>query len=183
MKNRYYIEPKSPLILTAAAFLAISFALRLFWCIHWNTTDAFVFPSQVLLPLFSCVLFLVCLFCWGKTKLWTTFIPAFLGVLFFILKATGFIWWHQLLCTLLYLLVAVLYGLTVFGVAPIRKLLIPLFSLPLAFHIFIEDLIIKWDTHTAETWIQEISVLCIMAALLCISLAMKEPPMCKKEVC
>ena len=66
MKNRYYIEPKSPLILTAAAFLAISFALRLFWSIHWNTTDAFVFPSQVLLPLFSCVLFLVCLFCWGK---------------------------------------------------------------------------------------------------------------------
>lgn len=183
MKKRYFVEPNSPLIFTAAAFLVISFALRLFWSIHWHVNDMFILLSQVVLPLFSCVLFLVFLFCWGKTKLWTTFIPTFLGVLFFILKATGFVWWHQLLCTLLYLLVAVLYGLAVFGIAPIKKLLIPLFSLPLAFHVFIEDFILKWDTHTAATWIQEISVLCIMAALLFISLAMKEPYQNQKEVC
>ena len=183
MKKRYCIEPKSPLILTAAAFLGISFALRLFWSIHWHVNDLFILLSQVVLPLFSCASFHVCLFRWGKAQLWTTFIPAFLGVLFFILKAAGFVWWHQLLCTLLYLLVAVLYGLAVFGIAPIKKLLIPLFSLPLAFHIFIEDLIINRDTHTAAAWIQEISVLCIMAALLCISLAMKEVPRNQKEVC
>ena len=169
MRTHYYIEPRSVLVRTAAGLLALSIALRLAWCLGW--------PGQLagsrlylhaLLPLASCGLFLLCLMRFGRTRLWLSFFPAFLGVLFFLLKAASFSWLHRLLCTLLYLAVAV------FGVAPIRKLLIPLFGLPLAYHIFVEDLILHRAVYTAAQWLQEGSVLCIMASLLCISLAMQE---------
>jgi hypothetical protein len=129
---------------------------------------------HVYLPLTACVLFVVCLLGFGKRRLWLSFIPAAMGVLFFLLKATTFVWWHQALCTLLYLLVAALYGLTVFGIFPIRKLLIPLFGLPLCFHIFVEDGILHRTVYHMTDWFQEWSVLAIMAGLLCLAFAMKE---------
>ena len=175
MKTRYYVEPKSGLIRAAVGLLTLSFTLRLIWCVCFPEalTGAMVW-TQAALPLFACALFVFTLLKCGKTRLWLTFFPAFLGVVFFIVKATGFVWWHQLLCTLLYLTVAALYGTAVFGLAPIRKLLIPLFGLPLLFHIFIEDLIINRTVYSIAGWLQEGSVLCIMAALLCISLNMRE---------
>jgi hypothetical protein len=176
MKIRYYVNPKSKLIKTAVAFLALSIILRLCWCIMFpEQISGVMLVTQVLLPLAACVLFIVFLLKYGQTAFWTTFIPAFMGVVFFIVKATGFVWWHQLLCTLLYLLVAALYGLTAFGVLPIRRLLIPLFGLPLVFHIFVEDAIINRATNTAANWLQEGSVLCIMVTLLMVSLAIKKP--------
>lgn len=172
---RYYIEPTAKLPRLAMCFIALSMVLRCLWCFIWPEELAEKgLAVHALLPLLSCALFMVCLLLFGKRALWLSFFPAFGGVLFFMLKATGFVWWHQLLCTLLYLLVACLYGAAVFGLAPIKKLLIPLFALPLAFHIFIEDLIIKFDRMSPADWLQEGSVLCIMAALLCVSLAMKK---------
>lgn len=178
MKNKrtqYYIEPRSGPVYAAAAFLGISMILRLAWYAIWpEAAQGSLVWTRVALPVGACGLFLLCLFRWGRERLWLSFFPAFLGVLFFILKAADFVWWHRMLCTLLYLAVAVLYGLTVFGLAPIRKLLIPLFGLPLLFHIFVEDLLIKRSVYTPDQWIQEGSVLCIMAALLCISVGMRE---------
>ena len=171
---RYTVDPCAKLPRLAMGFMALSMLLRLMWCLIWPQELAAKGPAiHAHLPLLSCVLFLLCLRLFGKKALWTSFFPAFGGVLFFILKAASFVWWHRLLCTLLYLLVACLYGAAVFGLAPIKKLLIPLFALPLAFHIFIEDLIIKYHTMTPADWLQEGSVLCIMAALLCVSLAMR----------
>ncbi len=98
------------------------------------------------------------------------------GVAFFLLKAFSFAPLHQLLCTILYLAVLVLYLLTVFGFLHTEKLLYPLFGLPLLYHLFVEDTrlyvfadppVPKWD------WMPEISVLCIMAALLSQSFAMR----------
>ena len=52
----------------------------------------------------------------GRVALWSTVLPVLLGVVFFIIKAMGFeSWLHMVLCILLYLLVAVLYTGTVFG--------------------------------------------------------------------
>lgn len=173
-KVRYYIEPRGKLTGAAVCFLALSMLLRLLWCLIWpGDAAARGWGVHVLLPLLCCLLFVLCLLCFGKRALWLSFFPALGGVLFFLLKAGAFVWWHQLLCTLLYLLVAALYGTAVFGLAPVKKLLIPLFGLPLAFHIFVEDLFLTGKTMTAGQWLQEGSVLCIMAALLCISLAMR----------
>lgn len=174
---RYYVEPRGKLTLTAVGFLLLSLVLRLLWCLLWpGDAAARGWTVHVLLPLGCSLLFILCLLGFGEKALWLSFFPALGGVVFFLLKATTFVWWHQLLCTLLYLLVAALYGAAVFGLAPIRKLLIPLFGLPLAFHIFVEDLFLKFDGMTVQTWLQEGSVLCIMAGLLFVSLAMKRDP-------
>ncbi|MCI8524718.1 MAG: hypothetical protein HFF17_02095 [Oscillospiraceae bacterium] len=170
---RYAVEPRSWLGWGATGLMILAMALRLIWWIGWSRDwEAGMWVTQALLPMLSCLLFIAALQRFGLTALWTTFIPVMLGVLFFILKADSFVWWHRLLCTLLYLVVAVLYGLAVFGL-PIRALLIPLFALPLAFHLLVENLAIHKAAYSAAEWLQEGSVLCIMAALLCTALAMK----------
>ena len=55
----------------------------------------------------------------------------------------------------------------------------PLFALPLAFHVFVQDMILQRGSMTAALWLQEGSVLCIMAGLLCVALALRgeeKPP-------
>lgn len=99
-----------------------------------------------------------------------------LGVVFFILKAQTFTPVHKILCTILYLAVLVLYNATVMGFLPTKKLLYPLFGLPLLYHIFVEDtkLYLFADPPVPVWhWLPEISVLCIMAGLFCLTFAMK----------
>lgn len=176
MKKRadYYVEPTG-VIWAAAGFMFLSFLIRLFWCIRYP--DVFAERGVLVhgvLPLAAGVLFIVFLLIFGKHHFYLTFIPTVAGVIFFLLKAATFdSQIHQILCTILYLGVAVLYGLTVFGILPIRRLLIPLFGLPLLYHIFIEDLIINRAVYGVSEWLQEGSVLCIMAGLLCVSLGIK----------
>lgn len=176
MKNRtvYQIEPSSFWAVLAVAFMVLSFILRLYWA----TGESFE-PERlgvhVILPLSANVIFILCVLLWGKKAVWTTFIPALMGVLFFVIKALGFpSLTHTVLCICLYALVAVLYGLTVFGILPTKKLLIPLFGLPLLYHIFVEDLIQHREVYVLSDWLQEFSVLCIMACLLCLSIGLEK---------
>lgn len=183
-KIRYHIEPGGALTRVAVCFMALSIVLRAAWCLIWPKEAAEAgMTVHVLLPLCACALFIVCLLLCGRRALWLSFIPAAVGVVFFILKAETFVWWHRLLCTLLYLLVAALYGAAAFSIAPVKKLLVPLFALPLAFHVFVQDMILQRESMTAALWLQEGSVLCIMAGLLCVALALKgeEKPPSKKE--
>ena len=82
---------------------------------------------------------------------------------------------HTILCICLYLAVAFIYTATVFGVIRTKWLLVPLFGLPLIVHIYLDrDMIApKGKTVVLAELLPEISVLCIMAALLCICFAMK----------
>ena len=82
----------------------------------------------------------------------------------------------NLLCILLYLLVAVLYTGTVFGRIRTKWLLVPLFGLPLLYHIFVEDLNAMRSANppSFDAGMQEVSVLCIMLSLLLLSIAMKK---------
>ena len=169
---RYCVEPRSVLGWAATGLMVLAAALRLIWWVGWpDQLSGGVWVIQAVLPMLACLLFAAVLQRFGRTALWVTFIPVFLGVLFFTVKADDFVWWQRLLCTLLYQGVAVLYGLAVFGL-PVRPLLLPLFALPLAFH-FVENLAIHRAACPAAQWLQEGSVLCIMTALLCTALAMK----------
>ena len=99
------------------------------------------------------------------------------GVVFFIIKAFTFdSKLHTILCVILYLTVLTLYGATVFGLIPTKKLLYPLFGLPLLYHIFVEDMqlyVFAEPPVPYFQWLPEISVLLIMAGLLCISLGLE----------
>ncbi len=107
-----------------------------------------------------------------------TVISVVMGVVFFMVKAFTFeTMTHTVLCLILYTAVLVLYSLTVFGIIRTKYLLYPLFGLPLLYHIFVEDMQIYLLADPRPPffeWLPEISVLCIMAALLCISIAMRK---------
>ena len=107
-----------------------------------------------------------------------TFVPVILGAVFFIIKSLGFeSTVHTVLCILLYAAVIALYSGTVFGLIQTKWILVALFGLPFLYHIFIEDLPALGDTVNPVSFsggMQEMSVLCIMLGLFCLSISMKK---------
>ena len=175
-KVRFYVE-KNFLVQSAVVLMLLSAVFRLIGC--WGMfSDKFFAITQIALPLSCNLLFMLILLTMGKRFFSATAFPVVLGVLFFIIKATTFdSWVHMLLCILLYLLVAVLYCATVFGSVPSKWPLVVLFTLPFLYHVCIEDVARLKDTVNPMSFaegMQEMSVLCIMLALICTSLAMKK---------
>ena len=164
---RFFIDSKSVCARTAMALMALSALFRVIGC--WESMGDKLFAiTQIVRPISCCLLFIVCILLFGKRWFFLSSIPLLFGVVFFILKSFTFeSWLHTVLCIMLYLLVALLYTATVFGAIRTKWLLVPLFGLPFLYHIFYEDVLaIKAGSFTLFTGLQEISVLCIMLALL-----------------
>ena len=178
-KLRYSVSRTNIFVKLSAILMGLSALLRLigYWGFWANKDTAFVY-TQIALPVLCNVLFIIIVLYMGKRLFSLTFIPVLLGVVFFIIKALGFdSIIHTLLCILLYLLVAMLYTGTVFGVIRTKWLLVPLFGLPFLYHILVEDrntLLANENAMSLTEWLPEISVLCIMLALLFITFAMKK---------
>ena len=172
---RYAVRPRRPAALAGAGLFLASAALRLAWWVLWPAAAGGRIAVLVLLPAAACLLYVAVLWTQGRRRLWLTFFPAAMGVLFFLLKAQTFTPLHRALCSTLYAAVALLYGLAMAGL-PIRRLLLALFGLPLAYHLLVEDLLLAGPGYTAPQWMQEASVLCIMGALLAVSWAMEPMP-------
>lgn len=176
-RAKFYVERQSAWVQAAVIFMALSAVFRLVGC--WGLWgDSFFAATQIALPLCCNLLFILCILLLGKRLFCLTAVPALLGVIFFIIKAFTFdSWLHTVLCILLYLLVAVLYTGTAFGLIRTKWLLVPLFGLPFLYHIFIEDLAKLRDTVNPLTFsagMQEMSVLCVMLCLLFTAFAMKK---------
>ena len=178
-KLRYSVSRKNIFVKLSALLMGLSALLRLFgyWGFWANKDVAFIY-TQIALPVLCNVLFIVIVLYMGKRLFSLTAIPVLLGVVFFIIKALGFgNILHTVLCILLYLVVAMLYTGTVFGVIRTKWLLVPLFGLPFLYHILVEDrntLLANEKAMSLAEWLPEISVLCIMLALLLITFAMKK---------
>lgn len=173
----YTIHRRHPAAVLAMLFMTAAAVLRL-WYYTSRPLSPLIFWVYLLLPLAAAMIFLAVILLWGQTHARLTAIPVLLGVAFFIVKALSFpSLTHTVLCITLYTAVLVLYTLTVWGIIPTKKLLYPLFGLPLLYHIFVEDMqkyVFADPPVPVFEWIPEISVLCIMAALLCVSVAMKK---------
>lgn len=176
-KIRYSVSRKNFFVKLAVIFMILSALCRFlgYWGFWSNQTAGFV-TFQIVLPILCNLLFIVLVLYAGRRFFSLSFIPVILGVMFFIIKAFGFdSILHTILCICLYLAVAFIYTATVFGVIRTKWLLAPLFGLPLIVHIYLDrDMIApKGQTVALAELLPEISVLCIMAALLCICVAMK----------
>lgn len=176
-KVRYSIDKSGFFAEGAVILLVLSAVFRVIGC--WGLWSDRVFAlMQILLPIGCCALLVLCILLFGRKGFFLSCIPVLLGVVFFIFKALGFSsWLHTVLCILLYMLVAVLYTATVFGWIRTKWLLPPLFALPFLYHIFVEDLPALSDTARPVSFaagMQEMSVLCIMAAMFCIGMGLKK---------
>lgn len=178
MKQRtvYWLPSIRGMVISSALLMAASGLIRIAWAAGEEAMPASIFLFQVLLPLWANLCFVWILFLDGRERLYRSAIPVWLGCVFFAVKAFYFVSiLHTVLCLLLYALVAVLYTATVTGFIPTQAFLWPLFGLPMLYHIFVEDR--QKAGWTLHEWLPELSVLCCMAALLCLSLAMRRRPM------
>jgi len=178
MKKKIHItiSRRHPAAILGCIIMAASAVLRLIYYL----TEPCSFSAMLIhmiLPVSAAFLYIAGVLAEGKWGIPITVGAVWLGILFFILKAfIMFTPLHRNLCTILYITVFTVYTLTALGYIPTKKLLYPLFGLPLLFHIFVED---TRDYLFADPpvpyfdWIPEISVLCIMAALFCAAVAMQ----------
>lgn len=174
---RFYVDKKGGLVKAAWIFMLMSAVFRILGCWGlWN--DGFFAATQIALPLAGNLLFILFIVLLGDRALWLTSLPVLMGVMFFIIKSFTFASWvHTVLCIGLYLLVAVLYCGTVFGVIGSKWPLVPLFALPFLYHVFVEDVAKLRDKVNPLSFadgLQEMSVLCVMLALLMTAIAMKK---------
>ncbi|MBQ8642910.1 MAG: hypothetical protein IJ480_11925 [Clostridia bacterium] len=178
VQDSFYIIPRSApavrlslLLMSAAGLIRI-----LYFCL--TPLTAYLFWIHLLLPLTAVILFPVTVLCFGETRPQRTAVSVFLGVVFFLLKSFTFTAvLHTVLCILLYMTVLVLYTLTICGVIRTKILLYPLFGLPLLYHIFVEDMrlyVFADPPVPFPEWLPEISVLCIMASLLSLSVGIRK---------
>lgn len=177
MKQRtvYWLPSIRGMVLLSALLMAGSGLIRAAWAIGEPELSPSIFLFQVLLPLWANLCFVWILFLDGRERLYRSAIPVWLGCAFFAVKAFYFVSiLHTVLCLLLYALVAALYTATVIGVIPTQVFLWPLFGLPMLYHILVESR--QKTGWTLHEWLPELSVLCCMAALLCLSLSMRRRP-------
>ncbi len=178
-KVRFYLDKSGFFAESAVILLILAVAFRVIGC--WGIWhDRINLVMLLLLPCFCCVLLALCIVLFGRKGFFLSFIPVLLGVVFFVYQALGFTNWVQtVLCVLLYLVVAVLYTGTVFSWIHTKWLLPPLFGLPFLYHIVIQDIPALSNTAEPVTFsagMQEMSILCIMAALFCVGMGLKKRP-------
>ncbi len=174
-KVRFYIDKTGFFAESAMILFLLSAIFRFIGCWGlWN--DRVNFIMVFLLPLCCCVLMTLAILLFGKKGFFLSFIPVLLGVVFFVYQALSYdSWVHTVLCILLYLVIALVYTATVFGWIRTKWLLPPLFGLPFLYHIIMEDIPALSNTAEPVTFaagMQEMSVLCIMAAMFCVSMGL-----------
>ena len=177
VKIKYTIDKKSFFGHSAVLLMAMSAIFRLIGCWgFWN--DMLFAVMHVAIPLVCCLLLILCISFLGKKGFFLSCVPVILGVVFFVYKAFSFeSKIHMVLCILLYLAVAIIYTGTVIGSIHTKWLLPPLFGLPFIYHVVVEDLPALSNTEVPVTFaagMQEMSVLCIMAALFCVGMGLKK---------
>lgn len=177
MHSLYYIDRKNPFAILSVALMLISAAIRLVYYTSRDMTPQILWIYLVN-TVAAAVIFLVAVVFFGKKMPQFTAVSVAMGVFFFAYKALGFqSRAHTVLCLLLYSGVLVLYTLTVFSVIRTKYLLYPLFGLPFLYHLFVEDTekyFFAEPPVPVFEWLPEISVLCIMASLLFISVSLEK---------
>ncbi len=176
-RSEFYIDRRTPAAYLALFFMAASAIIRV---IYYSVTPMtpLIFWVHFVNVIAAAVVFGIAVIFFGERCPQLTAVPVLMGVVFFMVKAFTFeTMTHTVLCLILYTAVLVLYSLTIFGIIRTKYLLYPLFGLPLLYHIFVEDMqiyILAEPRVPFFEWLPEISVLCIMAALLCVSVAMRK---------
>lgn len=140
--------------------------------------------TQVGLPVFCGLLFVLFLLLFGKRAFWTSVIPVVLGAVFFIfrimevennLQKVG--------CIVLYMVIVVLYAMC-FSHKNLKWLLAGVLFAAFAYHVGVEDVPVLLDLEHPVSFVdgmQEMSVLAIMLSLMFACLAMRDEDVAVKS--
>lgn len=182
-KKKLFVERDGFLTEAAMLLTALAMVLRLIGSIgRWDNQQ--YMTTQVALPIFCGLLFLLCLLLFGKRAFWTTVVPVAIGVVFFIFRAMNLEnEWIRGCWIIVYLVIMVLYAM-VFSYPGLKWVLALALLAVFAYHIGVQDLPKLMDLENPVTFVEgmeEMSVLGIILAMLCVTLAMKAAPKAKAE--
>ena len=175
-KIRYVVPRKGLLITCAYLLIGLSVLFRLigYWGFWQHITSATY--TQVFLPILCAVLLIIFLPVFANRGLWMTSIPIVFTAVFLILETAPIkVWWIKAVSILLYIVVSIIYTMTVFGKIPSKWPLVIVIGVPLVYHLAVQDrssLIEAADPDVLINWMPEISAMCFILALLMITLAM-----------
>lgn len=174
-KFHFTAEPRSALCLLSMALMLLSAAARLWYYLADPVATAMTLSQAdifllVGLPVFSAALYPVLLALFGRRTIVPLTAPVAGFVVFFLYKVLSFSSvLHTVLCSILYLAVLVFFLLTALGVLRTRIFLILLAGLPLLVHIIMD----LSDYEGFFLFLPELSVLLLMASLLCLALRLR----------
>lgn len=176
-KRRLYVEPDGFWTEAAILFMVLAIVFRLIGSIgRWD--DLHYLVTMVALPIFSGLLFLLCLLFFSKRAFWTTVIPVVFGVVFFaFLAMQAENEWVKIGSIAAYVVIVVLYTMA-FSHPRLKWALAAALLLIFAGHVALKDLPVLMDLEHPVSFVegmQEMSLLGIVLSLLCVSLAMKMP--------
>lgn len=174
-KRKLYVERDGFCTEASMLLMALAIVFRLIGSIgRWD--DMNYLMTQLALPVFSGLLFLLCLLLFSRRAFWTTVIPVVLGVAFFVFRIMEVEnEWQKVACIVLYMVIVVLYAMC-FSHKNLKWLLAAVLLLAFAYHVGIEDLPVLMDLKNPVSFVdgmQEMSVLAIMLSLMFVCLAMK----------
>ena len=180
-KRKLYVEPDGFCTEASILFMVLAVIFRLVGSIgRWD--DLHYLITMVALPIFSGLLFLLCLLFFSRRAFWTTVIPVVFGVVFFIFRIMGVEdEWQKVGCIALYVVIAVLYAMS-FSHPRLKWALALILLGAFAWHVA-EDLPGLMDLEHPVSFVdgmQELSILGIILSLLSVSLAMKMPARVEK---
>ena len=176
-KRRLYVERDGFFTEASMLFMALAIVFRLIGSLgRWSELQYMV--TQVALPVFSGLLFVVFLLAFSRRAFWTTVIPVVIGVVFFIFRIMEVEnEWQKVGCISLYVVIAVFYAMA-FSHKSLKWVLAAILGAAFLYHVVILDVPVLMNLEKPVLFVdgmQELSVLAIMLSLLCVSLAMKMP--------
>lgn len=174
-KKKLYVEKSGFWTEASMLFMVLAMVCRVIGSIgRWG--DMHYLVTMVALPVFSGLLFLLCLIAFGKRAFWTTVIPVVIGVVFFVFRAMNVEnEWQMVAFIALYVVIVVLYTMT-FSHPKLKWVLALVLLLAFAGHVVLQDLPVLMDLENPVSFVegmQEMSILLLILSLLSVSFAMR----------
>lgn len=170
-KQYFCIEPACPTAIVSALAFALCAPMQILGYAA-RLREPLIAAALVGLPVLSALLMIAVDLRIGRSALWFSVFPVFIGVLGFAFKlvidprGTGLL--HHVSAGGLYLGIVGLWALTVFGVIKSKWVLVILFFIPFLKHVLVNDVPVLVGAVTpvpASTWYKEISMLSFLLAL------------------
>ena len=170
-KRTFYIDAGRPSAIAGMIAFACGILMQILgYADRLNEPRAAVL--LVLLPVLSDLLMIIVMLKFGRNAPWLSIFPVLMGVLYFACKLAadprGTSLMHHITAAVLYLMIVVLWTLTVLYVIKTKWILVILFMIPFAKHVCLNDIPVLLgiaDPVPASIWLKEFSMLFMMLAL------------------
>ena len=170
-KRGFYIDAGRPAAIASMIAFACSVPMQILGYAD-RLNEPRVAVLLVLLPVLCDLLMIIVILKFGRNALWLSIFPVFLGIVYFFCKLVvdprGTSLLHHISAAVLYLMVVVLWSLTVLYVIKTKWILVILFMLPFVKHVCMNDIPVllgMTDPVPVSIWLKEFSMLFMMLAL------------------